>query len=472
MGGVSTADRRLTHDPRLWRVIFAASLGVFAIELDFFAVQAALPDMARDLDTSVTTLQWVISGYMLANGATLIVGGRVGDLLGRRRWLVIGMVGFGLTSLAGGLAPTGPVLITMRLLQGVAAAFAFPLCLAVVTNAFPQKRVERAVGMVFGIAAVGQAFGPLIGGGLTALLTWRSVLLVNVPVSLAVIVLAYTSIAESRDESMPRHIDWLGLGLIVVSISAFTYAVDRASDLGWTSAATLGLMAAGIIGIVVFVLVERRVHFPLMDLSLFRIREFDLMTAAGTVGNMGTSTAIFTSMILLQQVEGLSAAAAGVAFLGFSLGVAVSSQISGRVERVPSWLVMAVALLCGGLGAIAMGLVGGLLALFVVVAVFAGLGFGMSWAFTSVSTQAVVPPEKAGQASGVVLTIVVTMGGVAIAIASTAVESASAGTHGLDLALRGVLIGAGVLAVVMSAVLVALGRNRRAPAAAFGSIQA
>jgi EmrB/QacA subfamily drug resistance transporter len=463
--GAGGGERRLTRDPRLWRVIIAASLGVFAIELDFFAVQAALPDMARDLDTSVTNLQWVISGYMLANGATMIAGGRIGDLLGRRRWLVIGIAAFGLSSLAGGLAPTAWFLILMRLVQGLAAAFAFPLSLAVVTNAFPQAKVERAVGTVFGIAAVGQAFGPLIGGGLTALFNWRAVLLVNVPVSVALILLAYTSIRESRDESMPRHIDWLGLGLVVVSISAFTYGVDRASDLGWTSTPTLGLMGAGLLGIVAFVAVEARTRFPLMDLSLFRIREFDLMTAAGTIGNMGTSTAIFTSMILLQSVDGLSASEAGVAFLGFSLGVAAASQISGRVERFPSWLVMSVSLLCGGLGAIAMGLFDQL-AVFIVVATFAGLGFGMSWAFTSVSTQAVVPPQKAGAASGVVLTIVVTLGGVAIAIASTFIESAGAGVNALEDALRAVLIGAGVLAVAMSAVLVALGRRAPAPAAA------
>jgi MFS family permease len=136
-----------------------------------------------------------------------------------------------------------------------AAAFAFPLCLAVVTNAFPQAKVERAVGTVFGIAAVGQAFGPLIGGGLTAVFNWRAVLLVNVPVSLVLIVLAYASIHESRDETMPKDIDWFGLGLIVTSISAFTYAVDRASDLGWTSASTLGLMVVGVIGVVVFIVV-------------------------------------------------------------------------------------------------------------------------------------------------------------------------------------------------------------------------
>jgi len=455
----STNERRLTHDTRLWRLIVAAALGVFLIELDFFAVQAAIPEMARDLDTSVTDLQWVISGYMLANGATMIVGGRIGDLRGRRRWLVIGTVAFGLSSLAGGLAPNAETLIAMRLVQGVAAGFSFPLSLAVVTNAFPQAKTERAVGMVFGIAAVGQAFGPLIGGGLT-LISWRAVLLVNVPIAAALVVLAYSSIRESRDESMPRDIDWVGLGLVVVSIGAFTYAVDRASEWGWTSPLTVGLMLAGILGIATFVVVEHRVRHPLMDLSLFRIREFDLMTAAGTIGNMGTSTAIFTSMILLQTVDGLSPLEAGLAFLGFSLGVAVSSQLSGRVERYPSWVVMSVALLCGGLGAIAMGLFDEL-AVFAIVAVFAGLGFGMSWAFTSVSTQAVVPPEKAGLASGVVLTVVVTMGGVAIAIASTAIESAGTAVTSLEDALRRVLIGAGALAVVMSAILVVLGRGGR-----------
>jgi EmrB/QacA subfamily drug resistance transporter len=434
--------------------------------VDFFAVQAALPNMAKDLDTSVTNLQWVISAYMLANGATLIVGGRIGDVLGRRRWLIIGVAAFGLASLAGGLAPNAEFLIVARIVQGVAGAFAFPLSLAVVTNEFPQAKVERAVGAVFGIAAIGQAFGPLIGGGLTELFDWRAVLLVNVPVCVLLIVLAYSSIHESRDETVPRHIDWLGLALVVASISAFTYAVDRASDWGWTSPSTLGLMLAGVVGLVAFVVVEGRVRYPLMDLSLFRIREFDLMTLAGTVGNIGTSTAIFTSMILLQSVEGLSAGEAGLAFLGFSLGVAVSSQISGRVERFPSWAVMAVALLCGGCGAIAMGLVGGL-GPFIVVSVFAGLGFGLSWAFTSVSTQAVVPQQKAGAASGVVLTIVVTMGGVAIAIASTLIESGTnAGGSGLEDALQGVLIGAGVLAVVTSGVMTLLGReSSRAPSA-------
>jgi EmrB/QacA subfamily drug resistance transporter len=454
-------DRRLTRDPRLWRLVIASSLGVFAIELDFFAVQAAIPDMAHDLGTTATNLQWVISGYMLANGAMLIVGGRIGDLLGRRRWLIIGIAAFGLTSLAGGLAPNATILISMRLLQGVAAAFAFPMCLAVVTNAFPTAKVERAIGMVFGIAAVGEALGPVIGGGLTALLSWRAVLLVNVPVCVALIALATTSVDESRDETAPRTIDWTGLALVVVSISAFTYAVDRASDWGWSSPSTLGLMIAGLVGVAAFVFVERRVRYPLMDLALFRIREFDLVTLAGTVGNMGTASVVFTSMILLQSVDGLSAGEAGLAFLGFALGVAAASQISGRLERFPSWLVMSSALACGGVGAIAMGLAGRL-APFVVVAVVAGLGFGLSWAFTSVATQAVVPPEEAGEASGVVLTIVVTFGGVAIAIASTIIETSSGGRMGLESTIEGILVGVGALAVATAALVALLGRRASA----------
>jgi EmrB/QacA subfamily drug resistance transporter len=451
-------DRRLTHDARLWRVVITAALGVFAIELDFFAVQAALPDMARDLDTPVTNLQWVISGYMLANGATLIVGGRIGDLLGRRRWLLIGVAGFGLSSLLGGLAPSAELLILARLAQGVAGAFVMPLSIAVVTNAFPAAKVQRAVGMVFGIAAIGQAFGPLIGGGLTALFDWRAVLLVNVPACAAMVLLAWSSMDESRDETVPRRIDWLGLGLVVASIATFTYAVDRAADWGWVSPSTLGLVAAGLAGIAVFVVVEGRVRYPLMDLALFRIREFDLMTAAGTVGNVGTAVSIFTSMILLQQVEGLGAGEAGVAFLGFSLGVAAASQVAGRLERFPSWAVMAAALLCGGAGAIAMGLFGHL-ALFVAVSTFAGFGFGLTWAFTSVSTQAVVPPQLAGAASGVVLTVVVTIGGVAIALASSIIESTAHTGNRFDDVLRGVLVGAGALAVAMAVAVAAVGRR-------------
>jgi MFS family permease len=346
----------------------------------------------------------------------------------------------------------------MRLLQGVAAAFLFPMCLAVVTNAVPEARVERTVGAVFGLAAIGQALSPIVGGGLTSLFDWRAVLLVNVPVCAVLMLLAVGSVRESRDETAPRSIDWLGLALVVLSISAFTYAVDQASEWGWTSASTLGLMAAGLAGVAVFVAVERRQRHPLMDLSLFRIPQFDLMTVAGTVGNMVTASLIFTSMILLQSVDGLEPVEAGVAFLGFALGSAIASQVSGRLERVPAWLVMSIALSTGGLGALAMG-AAGTLTPFIVASFFAGLGLGLSWAFTSVATQAVVPKQLAGVASGVVLTVVVTLGGVAVAVASSIIESSGTSGTAFEDTLRGVLAGAGALALATAVLVATLGRR-------------
>ena len=150
-------SERLTTDRRLWRVIIASALAMFLVNLDFFAVQVALPDMSADLNTDVANLQWVISGYMLSLAAFLIVAGRLADLLGRKTWLIIGTSIFGLTSLIGGFAASAEVIIIMRILQGVGAAILMPVCLAVVTNAFPAEKVQRAIGMVFGIAAIGQA---------------------------------------------------------------------------------------------------------------------------------------------------------------------------------------------------------------------------------------------------------------------------------------------------------------------------
>jgi MFS family permease len=177
----------LTDDPRLWRVLLAASVGLFAIQLDFFSMQAALPAMSGDLGTSINSLQWVISGYMLSLASFFVAGGRLADIFGRRRWFVIGATIFGVTSLAGGAAPNAGVVIAMRIVQGVGGAILFTVAIAVVTNAFSSNLVQRAVGLVFGISALGEALGPLAeaasspswsaGGGCcgsTSRSAWRS----------------------------------------------------------------------------------------------------------------------------------------------------------------------------------------------------------------------------------------------------------------------------------------------------------
>jgi len=453
-------------DRSLMGLLVGATLGVFAVQLDFFSVQAAIPRMAEDLDSTPGALQWVVSGYMLSTAAFLIVAGRLADIFGRRGWLIAGAAVFGGASLVGGAA-TGPgMLIAMRLLMGIGAAVLFPVSLAIVTNAFPPAKVQRAVGLVFALGAIAQALGPVLGGVVTDALTWRWVLWLNVPVAVVVMVLAMTRIPDSRDETVPRAIDWGGLALVVVSIASFTYGIDRASDWGWSSAATLVLIAGGAIGLAIFVGVERRVRYPLLDLTLFKNRVFSVMTTAGSVGNAGAVIVIFYSMVYLQDVEDFSAIEAGVAFLSFSAGFAIAAIMSGRMESIPPWLVMATALAVGGLATAGMGLVT-TISLYLLLALFSGLGFGIAWSYTSVVTQSVVPPHLAGAASGAVLTVLVSIGGIGLAVATTAYDgrTTSGASNEADV-IRMLLLVTGIIAAAVSPIVVLLGRGRHHAASA------
>lgn len=446
----------------LWGVLLTASAGMFMVQLDFLALQSAVPKMARDLNTTASDLQWVISGYMLAEAAFLIVGGRLADIFGRKRFLIIGAAIFGLTSLIGGAATTPLMLIIMRLLQGIGAAIMLPVALAVTTNAFPANNVQRAVGLVFAIGSVGLAFGPLVGGILTDLVSWRVVLWINVPVTIAMIALAIYTVEDTRDESVPRSVDIAGLVLVVVSIATFTFGIDRTTVWGWLYPPTLACIIGGLIGLLCFVFVESRVRYPLIDLSLFRMRVFSVMTVAGSVGNGAATIVIFLSMIYLQDVKGFTPIEAGAAFLTFSLGYAISGLISGRVEGVPPWIAMGSGLAIGGLATIGMGMTDSL-AMFVAVAGLSGLGLGFGWAYTSVVTQSIVPKQQAGAASGTVLTVLISVAGIALAIAVSIYETfTSAGSPNQAMVIKAIVIGAGV-AVLLAALFVALfGREHKA----------
>jgi len=456
----------LTKDPKQRALILAAALAIFATDLDFFAVQAALPATAADFNTTTTALQWVISGYMLSLASFLIVGGRLADLLGRKTWFFIGAGIFGGASLLGALAIGPEMLIAARIVQGAGAAVLMPVSVAVVTNGFPQSQTQRAVGMVFGIAAIGQALGPLIGGGITQVLNWRWVLMINVPIILLVVTLARTSVVQSRDETASRIIDWTGLCLIVGSIAALTIGIDQGSIWGWLSPLTVGFLLSGSVGFFAFILVERRGNQPLVDLQLFRIREFSVMILAGAVGNVAETAILFVSVIYLQTVQGLSPLTSGLTLLAFSIGVTVASQFSGRLERFQSWAVMNIAMLLGGLGAIGMGLNLGNIEPFLAFSLFAGAGFGLCWSYASVVTQAVVPPEKAGAASGVVLTVLIGLGGVGIAVVSSVIVTQTAGhsTAVLSNVLGEVVVAVGVVCLLFVPIVALLGRGSTARA--------
>ena len=209
-------------------ILAAVSTALFCVQIDYFAMNLALPRMASDLDSNATDLQWVISVYMLALGAFMVPAGRIGDIFGRRRALLAGIALFGLASALCAVAPSAALVIAFRAVQGVGAALIFPVSVSVLTNAFPAVRAGHAIGLAYGIAGLGNAAGPLVGGLLTQTLGWRWIFWLLVPFALVAFVIGALTVPESSDDTVPRRIDVTGLALITTGIGLFTLTFDRA----------------------------------------------------------------------------------------------------------------------------------------------------------------------------------------------------------------------------------------------------
>jgi EmrB/QacA subfamily drug resistance transporter len=412
-----------TGEPVRYRWILAAvSMALFCVQIDYFAMNLALPRMAADLKTTTPDLQWVISVYMLALGAFMVPAGRIGDIFGRRRALLAGVALFGLASALCALAPTAGLVVAFRALQGVGAALIFPVSVSVLTNAFPAARASHAIGLAYGIAGLGNAAGPLIGGLLTETVGWRWIFWLNVPLTIVVLVIAARFITESSDESVPRRIDVAGLALITVGIGLFTLTFDRAPTWGWLSAPTIIAFACSLVALVVFVVVENRVQWPLVDLTLARNARFTVLVVAGTVANIAYGVTIFLSTMYLQQVRGLDPLNAGLAFVGPSAGAALGGVLAGRLAaNRPPVLVMGATTVAAALSLAALAMSHSWV---VYLPALSACGFtlGLVYAFTTVATQAVVRPERAGEAAGVTLTALVTLAGVGVAVSGTVLE--------------------------------------------------
>lgn len=400
----------------------AVSVALFCVQIDYFAMNLALPRMASEFGSTATDLQWIISVYMLTLGAFMVPAGRIGDIYGRRRAVLVGVALFGLASAACALAPSVSVLIGFRAVQGVGAALIFPVSVSVLTNAFPAAKASHAIGLAYGIAGLGNAAGPLVGGLLTDTVGWRWIFWLNLPLVILCLVIGAWSITESSDETAPRRIDICGLALITLAIGLFTLTVDRAPSWGWLSAWTLMAFATALAAMAVFVVVENKVRWPLVDLSLARNPRFTVLVVAGTISNIAYAVTIFLSTLYLQQARGLDPLTAGLVFLGPSAGAALGGVLSGRLAASrPPVAVMGAATVIAALCLAALAASGGWL-LYLPALTACGFTLGLVYAFTTVATQAVVRPERAGEAAGVTLTALVTLGGVGVAVSGTVLE--------------------------------------------------
>lgn len=391
---------------RKWGPLTAVCLGTFMLLLDVTIVIVALPDMARALDASLSDLQWVLDGYALALAALLLGIGAAADLLGRRRVHVAGIVLFAVASLVCGLASSPMALVAARGVQGVGAAAMFATTLPLLASVYQGKDRSVALGLWGAVSGAAAAIGPVVGGLLTEGPGWRWIFFVNLPVSVAAIWLTARSVPESRG-AQDRRLDWAGTVTFAVFAGAATYAVVRAGSLGWTSASTLATLGIAALALLCFVLVERRVEHPLLDLSLFRKPAFvGVMIGALAFNGAAFGVLPYTS-IWLQTVLGLSPVQGGLAVLPLAATAFVVAAIGGRLlHGVQPRLTIGVGLALIGVGTLGQAVLGagsswptllpGLLV--------AGVGTGLVTPALAGAALASVPPERAGMAGGAVNT--------------------------------------------------------------------
>ena len=393
---------RLAHPAVLLFVILTAQLMVV---LDATIVNVALPHIQQSLGFSTSALSWVINAYILTFGGFLLLGARAGDLFGRRRVFLIGLAVFTVSSLVGGFATTGSMLLVARAVQGIGAAFAAPSALSLLTTSFPEgpQRV-RAIGLYTTVSAAGGATGLVAGGLLTELVSWRWVMFVNVPIGLAVFVVGRLVLAET--ERRHGHHDLIGAVGCTVGVTGIVLGLVQAGAHGWTDPVTLASLIGGAVVLAAFLRHEGRATEPILPLSLLAGRTRNAANGARALLYAGFYGLFFFLGQFFQDVQGFSPIVTGLAFLPIPISVFVSSQFTSRVlmVRLPQKAVMVLGAAVASVGLLlATGIHADSSYLRIVVSlVLMGVGSGSTFVTLTTASLADVEPGVAGAASGLV----------------------------------------------------------------------
>ncbi|MEU8032163.1 MFS transporter [Streptomyces sp. NPDC049099] len=392
---------------RTWGTLTAVCLGTFMLLLDVTIVVVALPDMAASLHASLGDLQWVVDGYALALAALLLGVGAAADVLGRRRVHVAGVVVFAAASLLCGLASGPGTLVAARALQGLGAAAMFATTLPLLGSVYRGRQRSAALGVWGAVSGGAAAVGPVLGGLLTEGPGWRWIFFVNLPVSVLEVWLTLRMVPESRG-ARGRSVDWAGTAAFAVFAGGATYAVVRAGEDGWSAAATLTAFAVAALALAVFVLVERRVAHPLLDLSLLRRPAFAGVMVASFAFNGVAFGAIPYLSLWMQTLLGLSPVRGGLTLLPMTVVSMLVAVLVGRLlHGVPAWLTVGGGLLLIASGTLCQAVLdaGSDWTALVPGFVLVGAGTGFVVPTMSGAALAAVPAERAGMAGGAVNTV-------------------------------------------------------------------
>ena len=411
-------------DRRRWFGLAALCAAFFMVILDVAIVDVALPTIQVDLGFSQKNLQWVVSAYALTFGGLLLLGGRIADLVGRRRVFVIGVALFAAASLVAGLATGEATLIAARAAQGVGAALMTPAALSILMTTFAEGRERNtALGIWGAVGASGGTVGVLLGGVFTDTIGWEWIFLLNVPVGLAVIAVTPFLLRESRADSAHRRFDLAGGVTITASLALLVYALVEASSEGWASATTIGRLAASAVLMAAFVAIELRSRAPLMPFSIFRIRAVTGSNVAGFALGGAMFGMFFIMTLYMQQVAAYSPLETGLAYLATSLAALVAS-VGGSVlvTRIGPRLPMVVGLLVFAVGVLLLAQVpvgGEYVADLLPGFMISGFGLGLAFVAFSIGALEGVSARDAGLASGLSNTTQQIGGALGVAIMST-----------------------------------------------------
>ncbi len=409
----------ITDENRKWWTLGAMCFALFMIMLDNTVVNVALPSIQRDLGASTSALEWTVSGYTLSFAVLLVTGGRLGDIFGRRRMFLAGVIIFALSSATAGLAADQLDLVISRIVQGAGAALMMPGTLSIITDAFPAHERGKAMGTWAGVSALALAVGPVLGGFLTEHVSWRAIFYLNIPVAIGAVVATVFAVRESRDTSVGKDVDFAGVATLTVGLTALVLALVEGNSWGWGSTQVIALLVGSVLALVAFVAVEQRVKAPMVQFDLLSDRNFLGAVVVALIITFAMMGVFFFLALYMQNILGYSPLQAGVRFLPSTLMIVAIAPLSGRAaDRFgPRWLIA-----------------GGLLLVTASLVVFTGLevnssytqllpgfmllGIGIAMTMSPMTSAAMnaVPVQKAGIASGVLSMFRMVGGSLGIAV--------------------------------------------------------
>ena len=465
---------RGTRSDRRWLVLAVIVAAQFMVVLDVAIVNVALPSIKNDLNFSQESLQWVITAYAIFFGGVLLLGGRLADLLGRRRLFMAGLALFTVSSLLDGLAWSEGSLIAFRALQGLGAALLSPAALSILTTTFDEGHDRNVALGIWGAASgSGGAAGVLLGGALTSAFNWSWIFFINVPAGILVLAVSPLLLRESHADLAHRHFDVAGAASITGGLMLLVYAMTRATQHGWATAATIGLLVASGVLILGFVLIEFRSSAPLLPMHIFRLRTLTASNVSGLLMGGAIFSQFFLLTLYMQQVLHYSALKTGVAYIALTLTIisvsAVSQALVTRFGVRP--------ILPAGLAVLAAALVlfarlpvhGHYLPDLLPAFLLSGIGLALAFVPMSIGGLTGVRPAEAGVASGLINTSQQIGGAIGVAAATTIATTftthyvtahpgttgfdGAALTHGFQIAFY-VLAAMALLGAVLAALLV------------------